>query len=220
MKNPNICSLLFALITLGVAGCQSPAKIESPAQPSVVPAAPAFPAAAESATTPVSAPTAAMDATAMPSRDGVIRINAGASASVKDSAGNVWWPDQGFTGGDVVERPEVVITNVPNGIIYQSEHYGMDSFSWKLPNGKYKVNLYFAETYDGITGPGDRVFSFNVQGREFKDFDVWKAAGAAQKPVEITADATVTDGQLLIKFTANVENPQINGIEIIPDNTP
>ena len=37
--------------------------------------------------------------------------------------------------------------------------------------------FYFAETYDGITGPGERVFSFNIQGHEFKDFDVWVKAG-------------------------------------------
>ena len=135
---------------------------------------------------------------------------------MRDSAGNAWLPDQGFTGGDVVERPDVEITNSPVSAIFKSEHYGMDSFSWKLPNGKYRVNLYFAETYEGITGPGERVFSFNVQGQDFKDFDVWKTAGGPQKPVTITSDATVGDGQLTIKFTSNVENPQINGIEIIP----
>jgi hypothetical protein len=148
--------------------------------------------------------------------DGVIRINAGASANVRDSASHLWLADQGFVGGDVIERPEVQVTNVPNAVIYQSEHYGMDSFSWKLPNGKYRVKLFFAETYDGITGPGDRVFSFNVQGQDFKDFDVWKLAGGPQLPYVVTTDVTVGDGQLLIKFTPNVENPQVNGIEIIP----
>jgi hypothetical protein len=28
----------------------------------------------------------------------------------------------------------------------------------------------------------------------------------------------ITDGKLLITFTSNIENPQINGIEIIPQN--
>ena len=56
----------------------------------------------------------------------------------------------------------------------------MDAFSCKIPNGKYIANLYFAETYDGITGPGERVFSFNVQGHEFKDFDVWVKAGGTE----------------------------------------
>jgi alcohol dehydrogenase (cytochrome c) len=53
----------------------------------------------------------------------------------------------------------------------------MESFSWPVPNGKYVVKLHFAETFEGITGPGQRVFSFNVQGQEFKDFDVWDKPG-------------------------------------------
>lgn len=53
----------------------------------------------------------------------------------------------------------------------------MTHFSQVLPNGKYMVKLHFAETYQGITGPGQRVFSFNVEGHEFKDFDVWVKAG-------------------------------------------
>src|SRR5690606_17968686 len=92
----------------------------------------------------------------------------------------------------------------------------MESFSWNLPNGKYVVKLHFAETYEGIGGPGERVFSFNVQGKEFKDFDVWvKAGGFARAYVE-TVPVEVTDGKLTITFTPNIENPQVCAIEIIP----
>ena len=57
----------------------------------------------------------------------------------------------------------------------------MDSFSCPVPNGKYTAKLYFAETYDGITGPGQRVFSYNVQGQhEVKDFDIFVKAGGAE----------------------------------------
>jgi alpha-N-arabinofuranosidase len=93
----------------------------------------------------------------------------------------------------------------------------MESFSWPVPNGKYVVNLHFAETFDGISGPGERVFSFNVQGHEFKDFDVWaKADGGLRAYVE-RVNAEVTNGVLKITFTPKVENPQINAIEIIPE---
>jgi len=147
---------------------------------------------------------------------GIIRVKAGVSAPVTDSAGNVWLPDQGFEGGDVVERADAEIAGTKDQVLYRSEHYSMDSFSWPLPNGKYEVKLHFAETYDGITGPGERVFSFNVQGQEFKDFDVWKKAGGPLKAYVETVNVEVTTGKLLIKFTSNVENPQINAIEIIP----
>ena len=93
----------------------------------------------------------------------------------------------------------------------------MDSFSWPVPNGKYVVNLHFAETFDGISGPGERVFSFNVQGQEFKDFDVWAKAGGGLRAYVERVNAEVTNGVPKITFTPKVENPQINAIEIIPE---
>lgn len=146
----------------------------------------------------------------------VVRIKAGVSAPVTDSAGHVWLADQGFEGGDTIERSDAEVTGTKDQVLYRAEHYSMDSFSWPLPNGKYQVKLYFAETYDGVTGPGERVFSFNVQGQEFKDFDVWKKAGGPLKAYVETVNVEVTNGKLLIKFTSNVENPEINAIEIIP----
>ena len=43
------------------------------------------------------------------------------------------------------------------------------------------AKLFFAETYEGISGAGQRVFSFNVQGKDFKDFDIFAKAGGANK---------------------------------------
>jgi hypothetical protein len=149
-----------------------------------------------------------------------VRINAGSDSPVTDAQGNVWAADQGFIGGEVVARPDLVITNTTEPEIYHSEHYSMDSFSWPLLGGKYLVKLHFAETFDGIEGPGQRVFSFNVQGHEFKDFDVWVKAGGPLKAYVETVPVEITGGKLLITFTGNIENPQINGIEIIPQSSP
>jgi enterochelin esterase-like enzyme len=144
-----------------------------------------------------------------------IRINAGGSA-LKDSAGHEWLAGTGFTGGDVLERPDVNITNTAQPEIYRSEHYSMDSFSREVPNGKYIVKLHFAETYEGIGGPGERVFTFNVQGREFKDFDVWAKTGGRNRAYVESVPVDVTNGIFRITFTSQVENPEINAIEIIP----
>jgi Malectin domain len=147
-----------------------------------------------------------------------VRIKAGLSTSITDSEGNVWLPDQGFADGDTDERPDMEITNTTDPAIYQSERYSMTSFSYPVPNGKYIVKLHFCETYDGITAPDDRVFSFNVEGREFDDFDVWVKAGGPQRAYVETVHVEVTDGKLDISFTPKVENPEINGIEILPDS--
>jgi hypothetical protein len=148
----------------------------------------------------------------------IVRIKAGVGAPLTDSAGNVWQADQGFDGGDTVERPEAPITNTQEPGLYKSEHYSMNSFSCKLANGRYTAKLHFAETFEGITGPGERVFSFNVQGHEFKDFDVWAKAGGANRAYVETVPVDVTNGQFKIDFTSKVENPQINAIEIIPES--
>jgi len=187
-----------------MAGCQT--KNQGSAQPTVqtAPAATTPPAAPSVATAPKSAPS-------------VVRIKAGQSTPFTDSSGNVWQPDQGFDGGDVIERDAgTAIANTKDAGLYLSEHYGMSSFACSVPNGKYVAKLYFAETFDGITGPGQRVFSFNVQGHEFKDFDVWVKAGGPNRAYIETVPVEVTDGKFGIIFTSNIENPEINAIEILP----
>ncbi len=187
----------------------APAAKPAPA-PAVTPAptAPAAPAAA-AAPAPAAAPTTTTAA---------VHIKAGPSGSFKDADGNTWIPETGFADGETAERPDVQIANTKTPAIYQSEHYSMTSFSYPVPNGKYLVKLHFAETYEGITGPGQRVFSFNVEGHEFKDFDVWAKAGGALRAYVESVPVEVTDGKLDITFTPKEENPEINGIEIIPQS--
>jgi Malectin domain len=146
-----------------------------------------------------------------------IRISAGAEADFTDSNGHVWLADRGFEGGDVVTRvDDMKIENTKDAGLYRTEHWGMSSFSHPLPNGKYVVKLHFAETWEGITAPGERVFSFNVEGREFKDFDIWVKAGGPRRAYIETVSVDITDGKLDIAFTSGVDNPEINGVEIIP----
>ena len=202
-----LCGCAAAAILVFMAGCQTKNQTSAPTAP----------AAAQSSVAPAPEPAPAPAATPV-AAGGVIRIKAGSSAPVKDSSGNVWQAEVGFEGGDTAERPDLAIANTKDQTLYQSEHYSMNSFACKLANGKYLARLHFAETYDGITGPGQRVFSFNVQGHEFKDFDVWvKAGGSARAYVE-TVPVEVTNGEFKIVFTPNIENPQINAIEIIPQS--
>jgi hypothetical protein len=190
-------SLVLAMAAFLLAGCQSNKTSSTPSTANITP--PAVPTPA-----PASAPK-------------VIRINAGATDAYTDSAGNVWLPDQGFADGDTVDRGgDVEIANTKDAPIYRTEHWGMTAFSYNVPNGKYIVKLHFNETSDPITGPGQRVFSFSVGGHDFKDFDVWVKAGGPHRPYVETMNVDVTNGKLAIAFTPNVENPEINGIEIIP----
>ena len=147
----------------------------------------------------------------------VLRIKAGLATPFTDSSGNVWLAEQGFEGGATIDRdPATAIAGTREPGLFLSEHYAMSAFSRKIPNGKYVAKLYFAETFDGITGPSQRVFSYNVQGHDFKDFDIWaKTGGPNRAYVEIVL-VEVTNGEFRIVFTSQIENPEINAIEIIP----
>jgi hypothetical protein len=220
----------FLLIGCRSDNCQSGVRITcakpmpavtAPAAPVVPAAAPAAPAVtapvAPAVAAPVAAAVAAPAVAAPATPTAAIRIKAGATAPYTDSKGNVWLPDQGFVDGDTVDRGgDMQIANTQDQAIYRTERYGMSSFSYKLPNGKYIVKLHFAETYEDITGAGQRVFSFNVAGHEFKDFDVWAKAGGAKRAYIETVNVDITNGKLDITFTTNIQSPEINGIEIIP----
>lgn len=202
MKNKNQWTLsatglvIFATTAGLFTGCQSNKQCcEKPTASAVAPAVAAAPAKPAFA---------------------AIRIKTGVTAPIKDSSGNQWLPDQGFADGDTIERPEVKIEGTKDQNIYQAERYSMTKFAQALPNGKYIVKLHFAETYDGITEKGQRVFSFAVEGKEFKDFDVFAKSGGFARAYVETVPVEIADGQLDITFTANVENPEINGIEILP----
>ncbi len=206
-----------------LAGCQSENDQTSAAPAQYSTASTTSTTSTTSATTAqpvaVSAPVqVTATTTAAPVSATTIRVKAGATAPFKDSSGNVWLADQGFDGGDTVERPDAPITNTKDPALYQSEHYSMNSFSCKIPNGKYVAKLHFCETFEGITAKGDRVFSYTVQGHPFKDFDVFDKAGGANKAYVETVPVEVTNGTFKIDFISNVENPQINAIEIAPQS--
>ena len=204
---PELFVLSFVVAAL-VAGCQSGSHNSSKAS-STTPGNSDGTAAKASASAAITTPPAPK--ILLPT----IRINAGASA-VKDSTGVEWLGDTGFEGGDVIERPDLQIANTKQPEIYRSEHYSMEAFKQPLPNGKYVVKLHFAETFEGISAPGERVFSFDVEGKAFGNFDPFAKAGGFAKAYVETVPVEITDGVLNIKFTAQVENPQICGIEISP----
>jgi hypothetical protein len=213
--------LLAGLATFAFNGCET-AKV-TPVSPSAsapaAPSAPVAPKAPAAPTTPAT-PSTPSAAAATPGAAAVqappVRVKAGAFSTFKDSEGNTWLPDQAFADGETIERPDLEIANTKDPVIYRAERYSMTKFSYPVPNGNYTVKLHFCETFEGIQGPGERVFSFNVEGHDFKDFDPWAKTGGHQRAYVETVPVEVTDGKVDITFTPKVENPEINGIEILP----
>lgn len=157
----------------------------------------------------------------------VLRVNCGAYEPYTDKAGNVWLADQymdsdkkwGTVGGDTVERGDLGMTGTNSPRIYETERYSMDEYRFSVPSARYTVRLHFAETYEGIGGQGERVFSVTINGKSvLEDFDPFKVAGGFEKPiVKEFKGVTTTDGELVIGFIPNIQNPEINGIEILSE---
>ncbi len=161
-----------------------------------------------------------------PAQKFVLRVDSGATAPYKDKRGNIWAADQelgtgktwGADDGMTVDRLGVGVTGTDMPPVYETERYSMSSYKFTVPNGKYTVRLHFAETFEGIEGPGQRVFSVSVQGREvLKDLDLFKTVGFLKPLVKEYKGVSVENGQLVIGFTPNIENPQICGIEILAE---
>jgi enterochelin esterase-like enzyme len=161
-----------------------------------------------------------------PAKKFVLRVDCGAFEPYKDKLGNLWVADQewgtgktwGADDGATMDREGVGITGTDIPRIYETERYSMGSYRFTVPNGKYTVRLHFAETFEGIVGPGERVFSVSVQGQEvLKDLDVFKAVGPLKPLIKEYKGVSVENGQLVIGFTPNIENPQICGIEILAE---
>ena len=156
-----------------------------------------------------------------------IRVNCAATEAYTDTAGNAWLPDQmkeadaewGAVEGMTVDRGDLNITGVPAPKVYETERYSMTAYEFAVPAGTYRVRLHFAETYDGITAAGERIFTVSINDNVvLKDFDVYKEGGGLNKPVvkEIQG-IKAAEGKIVIGFEVNIQNPEINGIEILSE---
>jgi hypothetical protein len=155
------------------------------------------------------------------------RINTGAQEKYETEDGETWTPDKlrwkgeeewGAEGGKAVDRGGIEIRNTDRDPIYRHERWGMPGYSFKVPNGTYRLRLHFAETYHGVETPGDRIFSVAVEGKNvLKDFDVFKEAGNSRRTavVRTIKNVNVTDGELNIVFNFQSLTPIINGIEVV-----
>jgi hypothetical protein len=152
------------------------------------------------------------------------RLNCG-GPDYKDSFGNLWmadrhqdnpkqagslsWTDD-YPGMPAFfasqQRTFDRITGTQDSPLFQTYRYGMDKlrFNFPVPDGDYRVELYFTEPWYGIGGGMDctgwRLFNVAVNGEtKIKDLDIWKEAGY-NKVLKKTNTAHVKGGTLGISF--------------------
>ena len=159
-----------------------------------------------------------------PGRVRPVRIVA-AKESVTDSAGSLWLADQYAVGGMMVERKDSIRDNELK-YLYAGEHYGNFSYHIPLPaDKKYRVKLYFAETFFGSKLPfagapnpeGKRLFNVFCDGATLlRNFDVAKEAGGPNKALVRTFDNLEPNaqGKIVLEFVPVRNYAEVNAIEV------
>ena len=134
------------------------------------------------------------------------RINAGGRPYL-DQGGAMWVEDRAYNLGSfgIDGGGSNTISNAIAGtlddLLYQSEHLGVTMTArFDCPGGTYETTLYNAETR--WTAAGQRLFNASIQGQQvLTNFDIFAAAGGANKAIVLTFTNTVSNGQLQIDFT-------------------
>jgi hypothetical protein len=152
------------------------------------------------------------------------RVNCG-GPNYTDKQGNVWmadvhetskqtwgslsWTDDyagmpAFFGSQ--QRTFDQIKSTDDAPLFQTYRFGMNKLKYQfpVPDGDYRVELYFTEPWYGIGGGMDctgwRLFDVAVNDKTIiKNLDIWKEAGC-DNALKKTVDVHVTGGQLQISF--------------------
>ncbi len=130
-----------------------------------------------------------------------------------------WMADTFFTGGGPYSQKNAISSSEAD-TLFQTERWNPDGadgakYAIPVPNGEYRVGMYFAEISPDEAGVGKRVFNVILNGEKvLENFDIFQLSGSNQamrveKPVE------VVDGKIRISFENVSHHAKISGIEIL-----
>lgn len=159
------------------------------------------------------------------------RVNAGGPALLASDGGPQWAADQSDPSpyrnsgsntasfGQVGSMDATVPPGTPVGI-FTDERWdpsGGPEMDWDFPvtaGKQVEVRLYMSNRYSGTSQPGQRLFNVSIDGTQvLTNWDNVAQAGdntGTMRAFDVTSPGTVD-----ITFTHVVENPNIDGIEII-----
>jgi len=150
-----------------------------------------------------------------------LSVNVGSNAQYLDASGTVWIEDRPYTKGSFgriggnssfFARGEI-IKSTADEPLYYSFLDSLQGYRLDVPDGRYAVNLYFAESKD-LT-PGERVFDISINGALVEPgLDLAKSYGYAMA-IKKTYIVDVTGGQgIQVGFDPKKGNALLSGIKI------
>jgi hypothetical protein len=168
----------------------------------------------------------------------IARVNAGGTTLPANDSGPGWAPDTASQpspyhngnsntsdwGNLSITRGANLPASTPTAI-FSSERWSPNdspNMQWNFlaPTGHHlTVRLYFSNGYSGTSQPGQRKFDVVIDGTTvLNDYDIVADVGnrvGTMKSFNVTSDGIVD-----IDFSHVLENPLINGIEIIDNDVP
>jgi beta-galactosidase len=162
----------------------------------------------------------------LPHSNRVVNIKAGDIAGYVSKGGQRFGSDAYFAGGTPhgVNPPDTappgrVAVLADDERLYDSFREGEFSYRIPLPNGRYRVQLNFAEPT--ATGRGERVFDVTANDvMQLRQFDIVKAAGGGLKGVDRMFDADVDNGLLVLAFRPRRGSALVSALSITPVASP
>lgn len=131
---------------------------------------------------------------------------------------NIWSRDSYFNGGQAIDRSiEFEDQEIDN--LYLYERCCLEGYDFPVPNGLYLVNLHFMELAAEAQAAGFRQFGVEVESATIPMIDIIAEAGGRERPLKHSLYVLVADEMLSISFNEIIQEPIINGIEIIPVDT-
>ena len=151
----------------------------------------------------------------------VVKIKAGDIGGYLSKQGERFGSDAYFAGGTAhgVSPPDTAPADrisvlADDARLYDSFRDGEFAYRIPLPNGRYRVQLKFAEPT--ATAAGERVFDVTANNSvALREFDIFKAAGRL-KGVDRSFDAVVDNGTLVLAFKPRRGSALVSALAITP----
>ena len=160
------------------------------------------------------------------------RVNAGGPKVLSIDGGPDWaadtsanpspfhgWGSVSASWRQTMGRSAKVPASTPQSIfsVERADPASAPEMSWSFPvkaGTKLKVRLYFASGCSCTNDPGERTFDVSIDGtNRLNDYDIVADVGHSVGTVKTFS--VVSDGNVDIAFRHVVENPLVNGIEIL-----